>query len=148
MAEDILAYQRLIEDALRGVVREALKRVAAHGLPQGHYFTITFRTGYPGVELAESLHARYPDEMTIVLEHQFWELAVDDDRFEVGLSFNAVPHRLRVPFAAITRFADPDAQFALQFQPPEPPAAAPEAGAETEDAGAAKVVSLETFKRK
>ena len=148
MAEDILAYQRLIEDALRGVVREALKRVAAHGLPQGHYFTITFRTGYPGVELAESLHARYPDEMTIVLEHQFWELAVEERTFAVGLSFAAVPQRIKVPFAAITRFADPDAQFALQFQPPEPPAAAPEAGAETEDAGAAKVVSLETFKRK
>jgi hypothetical protein len=151
MAEETLAYDRLIEDALRGVVREALRRVAVTGLPAGHYFYITFRTRYPGVELADSLRAEYSDEMTIVLQHQFWELAVDDDGFEVGLSFKAVPHRLRVPFAALTRFADPEVKFALQFQPREPEAAPapPPAEAPAEPpAGDDKVVSLDRFKRK
>jgi hypothetical protein len=116
MTKDILRYDKMVETALRGVVREALLRAAQHGLPGSHHFYVTFRTGHPGVGVPEYLRAQYPQEMTIVLEHQFWELSVADDAFSVTLSFKNRPERLTVPFIAITAFADPSVKFALQFQ--------------------------------
>ncbi len=100
---------------MRGVVRDALARTVANGLPGAHHFYITFKTQAPGVELAASLAQKYPDEMTIVLEHQFWDLEVREDDFEVTLSFNNRPERIVIPFAAIAAFADPSVKFGLQF---------------------------------
>ena len=110
-----LRYDRMVEEALRGVLREALV-ICREGLPGNHHFYITFRTGHPGVEIADYIRSRYPEEMTIVLQHQFWGLEVTPDWFEVTLSFNRVNERLHVPFAAVTAFADPSAKFGLQFQ--------------------------------
>ncbi|MBI4182868.1 MAG: hypothetical protein HY521_02585 [Proteobacteria bacterium] len=160
MGEDLLRYDVMVEAALRGVIRDALAQAAKHGLSGGHHFYITFRTGHPGVRIPEHLTARFPEEMTIVLQHQFWDLRVSEDGFEVGLSFNRVPERLAVPFAAVTAFADPEVKFGLKFQvaaaagaetaeTPEPaaqPAAAASAAAAA--AGEASVVSLEAFRRK
>lgn len=120
MATDRLRYDKMVERALRGVVREAIEYVASHGLPGNHHFYLTFRTGHPGVELPEYLEAQYPDDMTIVLQHQFYGLEVEGDAFSVSLSFNNVQERLTVPFAAIVTFADPSVNFALQFQLVEP----------------------------
>jgi hypothetical protein len=117
-------YERMMEEALRGVVRGALAEAAARGLPGQHHFYVTFRTDQPGAELPPHLKERYPTEMTIVLQYQFWDLKVGADAFEVGLSFGGVPERLTVPFEAITSFVDPSVQFALQFQ------AVPEDGAD------------------
>jgi uncharacterized protein len=133
MTKDGLRYDKMVERALRGVVREAISLAIADGLPGGHHFYIAFKTAAAGVELAEQLRARYPDEMTIVIEHQFWELAVTQEAFAVTLSFNNRPERLTIPFAAITAFADPSVKFNLQFQqapPSESPAQAgpPSAG--------------------
>jgi hypothetical protein len=116
MAGKLLDYNQLVETALRSAVREALKRVAEFGLPGNHHFYITFRTDQPGVELPDYLHERYPEEMTIVLQHQYWGLEAHEDWFQVTLSFNKVPERLVIPFAAITAFADPSVQFGLQFR--------------------------------
>ncbi|MEK9968475.1 MAG: ClpXP protease specificity-enhancing factor SspB [Ferrovibrio sp.] len=116
MAGKLLDYNQLVETALRGAVREALKRVAEFGLPGNHHFYITFRTDQPGVELPDYLHERYPEEMTIVLQHQYWGLEAHEDWFQVTLSFNKVPERLVIPYAAITAFADPSVQFGLQFR--------------------------------
>jgi len=110
-----LSYERMVEDALRGVLREALKITAAQGLPGQHHFYVTFDTTAPGVDIAASLRALHPNEMTIVLQHQFWDLQVSDDYFEITLSFNGVSQRLHIPFAAVTAFADPHAKFGLQF---------------------------------
>jgi hypothetical protein len=110
-----LSYERMVEDALRGVLRQALKITAAQGLPGAHHFYITFDTTAPGVQISSSLKALHPNEMTIVLQHQFWDLQVHDDHFEITLSFNSVSQRLSVPFAAVTAFADPHAKFGLQF---------------------------------
>jgi len=110
-----LSYERMVEDALRGVLREALKITAAQGLPGAHHFYITFDTTAPGVQIAASLKALHPNEMTIVLQHQFWDLVVEDDFFEIALSFNGVRQHLHVPFSAVTAFADPHAKFGLQF---------------------------------
>jgi hypothetical protein len=106
----------MVEAALRGVVREVLTRTAANGLPGAHHFYITFQTRHPGVELPESLLAQYPEEMTIVLEHQFWDLEVTGDGFSVTLSFQNRPERLIIPLEAVTAFADPAVKFGLQFQ--------------------------------
>ncbi|WP_142849635.1 SspB family protein [Telmatospirillum sp. J64-1] len=114
--DDTLRYDRMVEDALRGVVREALEVAATTGLPGQHHFYITFRTDYPGVRIPGHLRARHPEEMTIVLQHQFWGLEINDLGFEVTLSFNRVNERLAIPFAAVTGFADPSAKFGLQFQ--------------------------------
>jgi hypothetical protein len=122
MAEDLIRYDILAQDALRGVVRKVLSEVARTGLPGEHHFFVSFATRAPGVRISSRLLAQYPDEMTIVLQHQYWDLAVTDTAFEVGLSFNNVPERLLVPFAAIKGFADPSVQFALQFEL-APPAA-------------------------
>jgi hypothetical protein len=147
MADDLLAYDALVEAALRGVVREALARVAAHGLPKGHHFYITYRTDHPGVALAEPLRAQHPHEMTIVIQHQFWDLAVEDDRFAVGLSFFSVPHRLEIPFAAVTVFADPEADFALRFRTATAAEPAAEAASEPEGSGDDKIVTLDLFRK-
>jgi hypothetical protein len=112
----------MVETAMRGVVREALAQSAAKGLPGAHHFYITFKTGAPGVTVPAKLAEKYPDEMTIVLEHQFWDLEVCDGHFAVTLSFNNRPERLVVPFVAITAFADPSVKFGLQFPAIEPAA--------------------------
>lgn len=124
MAKEQLRYDRMVETALRGVVREAMKEVAERGLPGNHHFYLTFRSSYPGVEIPDYLRAQYPNEMTIVLQFQFYGLEVEDDHFAVTLSFNNVHERLVIPYAAITTFADPSVNFALQFQPAAPPESA------------------------
>ncbi len=169
MTKDLLGYESMVETALRGVVQEALRRVARDGLQGSHQFYLSFRTDHPGVEIAEALRAQHPDEMTIVLQNQFWDLEVDDDRFRVTLNFNKLPHQMEVPFAALTGFADPGVNFGLRFgasanqvgaeeagaapaaateEPPtkgEPPEGAPEAKpAESAD----KIVTLDTFRKK
>ena len=115
--DDILRYDKMVESALRGVVRSSIEEVITHGLPGEHHFYITFLTDHPGVDIPDYLRDRYPGEMTIVLQYQFSDLSVDDDILKVTLSFNNVPERLVVPLAAITIFADPSVNFALQFQP-------------------------------
>jgi hypothetical protein len=124
MATDHIRYDILAQDALRGVVRTVLADVAQKGLPGEHHFKITFTTTAPGVRLSERMRAQYPEAMTIVLQHQFWDLAVGDDAFEVGLSFGNVPERLAVPFDAITAFYDPAVQFGFQFETIDAAAAA------------------------
>jgi hypothetical protein len=116
MAVDYIRYDVLAQTALRGVVRTVLADVAKKGLPGEHHFKITFATVAPGVRLSERMRGQYPDAMTIVLQHQFWDLTVDDDGFEVGLSFGGIPERLAVPFDAVTAFFDPAVQFGFQFE--------------------------------
>ncbi len=116
MANDLIRYDLLIQDALRGVVRRVLNEVAKEGLPGEHHFYITFRTGAPGVRLSAAMRQQYPDVMTIILQHQFWDLAVAENSFEVGLSFRNVPERLLVPFEAVTEFSDPSVHFVLKFE--------------------------------
>lgn len=115
--DDILRYDRMVEGALRGVVRQAVEEVIEHGLPGDHHFYLTFLTDYPGVKIPDYLRDRYPGEMTIVLQYQFSDLSVDDENINVTLSFNNVPERLTIPLSAISIFADPSVNFALQFQP-------------------------------
>ena len=166
MAKDLIGYDVLVENGLRSVIREALRRVAAEGWPGTHHAYITFRTDAPGVDVPDSLRARYPDELTIVLQHQFWDLEVEDDSFAVTLSFSKVGHRLVVPFSALTGYADPSVKFGLQFGAspkggekaaspkaaetkamPEPAPAADEDDAAPE-VGGEKVVALEQFRKK
>jgi hypothetical protein len=115
MTVDYIRYDILTQDAMRSVVQTVLVDAAAKGLPGEHHFFISFDTRAEGVALSPRLKAQYPKEMTIVLQHQFWDLTVSNDRFEVGLSFSGIPERLVVPFRAITGFADPSVQFVLQF---------------------------------
>ena len=115
--EEILRYDKMVESALRGVVRTSIEEVMAHGLPGDHHFYITFLTDYPGVKIPDYLRERYPGEMTIVLQYQFSDLGVDQEKMNVTLSFNNVPERLQIPLSAISIFADPSVNFALQFQP-------------------------------
>jgi uncharacterized protein len=115
MRRSQIDYGRLVENALRTVVRDVLERLGREGAPSPHHFYITFRTHHPGVSIPEFLRDRYPTDMTIVLQHQFWDLAVDDDGFGVTLSFNDQMQRLRIPFSAIKVFADPGVEFGLQF---------------------------------
>jgi len=129
MATDHIRYDVLARDALRGVLRRVLTDAAEHGLPGEHHFFITFVSTADGVKLSPRLLAQYPEEMTIILQHQFWDLVVTEDRFEVGLSFGGIPERLVVPFAAIKSFLDPSVQFGLQFEPTEADAAAEAPGA-------------------
>lgn len=117
MAEDLIRYDVLVQDALRGVVRKVLTEVVQAGLPGEHHFFIAFETSAPGVRISSRLKQKYPDEMTIVLQHQFWGLTVTEHAFEVGLSFGSVPEKLYVPFRAIKGFFDPSVQFGLQFDP-------------------------------
>ncbi|CTQ68086.1 SspB family protein [Roseibium alexandrii] len=117
MSEDLLRYDILIQDALRGAVKKILAEVGRTGLPGDHHFYIAFETTAPGVKISQRLKERYPQEMTIVLQHQFWDLAIGEHAFEVGLSFGGVPEKLLVPFSAIKGFFDPSVQFALEFDP-------------------------------
>lgn len=115
MGEEGLRYDAMVENALRGVVRRALSYAAERGLPGDHHFYVSFRTNHPGVDIPAQLRARYPTEMTIVLQHQFWGLDVGEEAFGVTLSFSDVPERLTIPFSAISAFADPSVRFGLQF---------------------------------
>jgi hypothetical protein len=137
MPQDAFHYDKMIESALRGVVRDALIRVSRDGLPGDHHFYIGFATREPGVELPASLLARFPKEMTIVVQHQFWDLKVEEDLFSIVLSFQRHPERLVIPFAAIKSFADPSVNFALEF-------AAPVTAAATEPEGEAETAALPT----
>ena len=116
MSKDLMRYDVIVEEALRSVVRRALETVAEDGLPGNHHFYITFRTDYPGVDIPEFLKERYPEEMTIVLQFQFYGLEVDERQFGITLKFNNTPERLTIPLDAVTVFADPSVNFALQFQ--------------------------------
>jgi hypothetical protein len=152
MAKDILRYDLMVQEALKGVVRKILTEAGRDGLPGDHHFYVTFRTGAPGVRLSQRLRDKHPDEMTIVLQHQFWDLNVGEHAFEVGLSFSGVPERLLVPFDALTTFFDPSVQFGLKFetqdapeqaQPAEPPGPAKALrGAGSEPSVAAPVAAL------
>ena len=172
MAKDFIGYDNLVDNALRGVVRNALARIQKQGLIGSHHFYITFKTHDPGVELPDFLRERYPDEMTIVLQNQFSGLRVSDEGFGVTLSFQKLPVTLAIPFAAVTGFADPAVQFGLQFKnasaaqqpaseasaaskPPakkqgSPPAPAPsKATPAAEKSGdSPQIVSLDKFRKK
>jgi hypothetical protein len=133
MATDHIRYDVLARDALRGVLRRVLSDAAEHGLPGEHHFFITFLSTAEGVKLSPRLLAQYPEEMTVILQHQFWDLTVSEDRFEVGLSFGGIPERLVIPFNSIKSFFDPSVQFGLSFEaadtgeaplPASPPATA------------------------
>ena len=155
--DSLLPYEKWIEQALRHVVAQAIEHVAVEGLPGGHHFYITFRTTHPGVELPPRVRAQYPLEMTIVLQHQFWDLAFnrDTNAIQVGLSFGGVPSKLVIPLDSVVEFADPHIRYGLRFQPtesapveeptiseadPEQPAPA--------DAEPGQVVSLDAFRRR
>ncbi len=120
MTEGPYRYDRMVENALRSVIKESLAQAIKFGLIGNHHFYITFRTDFPGVVIADWLHERYPEEMTIVLQNQYWDLKVDDKSFSVSLSFNDIAEPLVIPFAAVTAFADPGVNFGLQFQPTVP----------------------------
>lgn len=157
MPEDLMRYDLLAQEALRGVVRSALQKVIKSGLPGEHHFYIAFNTRHPGVRISERIRQKYPREMTIVLQHQYRHLAVHGDGFEVELSFDNIPEKLVVPFAAIKGFLDPSVQFGLQFEvvsiAPAPPAGVAPAGPEAPPSPEApkdepKVVSLDAFRKK
>lgn len=115
MTEDLIRYDILAQEAMRGVVKKVLTEVIRAGLPGEHHFYITFNTQAPGVRISSRLHERYPEEMTIVVQHQFWDLEVNAQSFGIGLAFSGVPEHLLVPFGAIKSFVDPSVQFGLQF---------------------------------
>jgi len=115
----MIDYEALAQDAMRGVVRTVLARTAKSGLPGDHHFYISFDTQHPGVVLSKRLREKYPEEMTIVLQHRFWDLNVTEDRFEVKLTFDGIPERLVVPFAAVKIFFDPSVRYGLQFEAPD-----------------------------
>ncbi|MDR1827511.1 MAG: ClpXP protease specificity-enhancing factor SspB [Methylobacteriaceae bacterium] len=117
MAQDLIRYDLLVEEAMRKVIASVLRDVARDGLPGQHHFRISFRTDAPGVRLSAAIREKYPTEMVIAIQHQFWDLAVYDDFFEVGLSFSGVPEKLTIPFEAIIMFFDPSVEFALAFEP-------------------------------
>ena len=116
MADDLIRYDVLAQEALRGILRKVMAEVAQTGLPGDHHFFITFDTHHPGVRISSRLAEQHPDEMTVVMQHQFWDLNVTDTTFEIGLSFNGIPERLLVPFKAITAFVDPHVSFGLKFE--------------------------------
>jgi uncharacterized protein len=165
MPKDYIGYEALADRALRSVVREALKRAEKQGLIGSHHFYLTFKTHDPGVDIPEFLKERYPDEMTIVVQNQYWGLKVSEDGFEVGLTFQKVPARLSIPFAALTAFVDPSVQFGLQFRnssatrnlpapvagedtTPKAPSAAKAAEPEKQPPSAPQIVSLDKFRKK
>ena len=155
---DEMHYEQLAQDALRGVIRSALERAALpEGIPGAHHFYVTFKTRAPGVSVPPDIMAKYPDEMTVVLQHQYWDLTVEDARFSVMLKFGGMPKVLSMPYTAVTRFYDPSVQFLLQFEAPATieeiaqDAAAATPPAEVEALGgddAPKVVSLDQFRKK
>lgn len=140
----------MVQEGLRGVVREALKTTAVEGLPGAHHFYVAFKTDYPGVQLADYLRERHPEEMTIVIQHQYWELEVDDQGFYVTLSFSDSQEKIYVPFHALISFMDPYAKFGLQFTPP--PVIEREESSVPEDFSLSKgkdnVVTLDKFRKK
>ncbi len=163
--ESLLPYEDWAEAAMREVVIRALDYVVENGLPGGHHFYLTFRTDHPGVVIPPRLRSQYPQEMTIVLQHQFWDLRVDHDTriINVGLSFGGIPCTLLIPLGALTAFADPHVRFALQFRPeplpavePEPPQASGPREVVMRPAGdepaaqeeTPQVVSLDAFRRR
>jgi hypothetical protein len=161
MAEDeeqqpdsLLPYDEWVEAAMRQVVARAVAHVAANGLPGEHHFYLTFRTDHPGVVIPPRLRAQYPQEMTIVLQHQFWDLKMDDEAglISVGLSFGGVPASLVIPLGAVTGFADPHVRYGLRFRPLPADAAVEELEPETDQpdqpAEAPQVVSLDAFRRR
>jgi uncharacterized protein len=119
MPTDLIRYDLLVQDALRSVVRQVLSDAARNGLPGDHHFNISFKTGASGVALPAAMRQKYPDEMTIILQHEFWDLAVDTEAFEVGLNFSRKPERLRIPFDAIVAFNDPSVPFGFKLEPRE-----------------------------
>ena len=149
---DEMQYERLAHEALRGVMRAALERVLSDGLPGAHHFYITFKTRASGVSVAPDILAKYPDEMTVVLQHQYEDLRVETDKFSVKLRFGGMPKSLVIPYSAITRFYDPSVQFLLQFEDPQlldevedeptPPQDMPPIS------DGPKVVSLDQFRKK
>ena len=164
MSDDLIRYDVLAQDALRGVMRKVLSEVEKTGLPGEHHFFITFLTNASGVRISSRLREKYPEQMTIVLQHQYWDLKVTDTAFEIGLSFSDIPERLLVPFAAIKGFYDPSVNFELEFDvelepvaeeqgevAPVPLAVAAPAPSKEEDkdeGGSADVVSLDAFRKK
>ncbi len=154
---DEMHYEQLAQDALRGVIRSALERAALpDGIPGAHHFYVTFQTRAPGVSVPPDILAKYPEEMTVILQHQYWDLKVEPTRFSVMLKFGGMPKVLSMPYTAVTRFYDPSVQFLLQF---EAPAAIEEVIAEASDADpertlpsgdddGPKVVSLDQFRKK
>lgn len=159
--QDYIGYADLIDDAMRGVVRNALRIVGRDGLQGDHHCYITFSTDYPGVDIPDFMMAQYPEEMTIVLQHQFWDMQVSEDKFSVELSFNHQRHKLTVPFAAINAYADPSIKFGLQFRRDlaavekekalgKPPRKKDDGSAMGSLAGdsSAQVISLDTFRKK
>lgn len=150
MSKDLIRYDLLVQDALKSVVRKVLGDAAKIGLPGEHHFYVSFRTEFPGVRLSQRLRDKYPQEMTIVVQHQFWDLAVTEHAFEVGLSFSGIPERLLIPFDAVTGFFDPSVQFGLKFEVLEaevsaesaiPPGPRPARGAGSEPAEVAPASS-------
>ncbi len=161
-SRDSLDYQAMVRRALRGVLREALEVAAEEGLPGDHHFYLSFRPDAPGVVVPPFLRDRYPEEVTVVIQHRYWDLHVDDEGFSVTLTFEAARHRLAVPWDAVTAFIDPAAEFALRFQaeeetgdePPEGEEARPEGGegggeeAEGSADPTAEVVNIRQFRKK
>lgn len=160
MSDSLLPYEFWIEDALRGVVRRALQYTSQHSLPGDHHFYVTFATGADGVAIPPPLRARYPNEMTIVLQHQFWDLEVTDDAFSVTLKFHGQPNRLHIPFTAITAFGDPSVNFGLQLRINRddgeaettaralPATRTNAAGDESPEPASGEVIALDTFRKK
>jgi hypothetical protein len=159
MTQDFLNYPLMIDSAMRTVVRDIMRRVQAEGLPGEHHFYISFNTQFPGVKMSQQLASKYPKEITIVLQHQFWDFKVDDQQFQVTLSFGGAPEKIVAPFAALTAFADPSIKFGLQFQTIDfEQAATPELltedmfeaaiGDDEAEDDATKVISLDAFRKK
>lgn len=156
--DNTLRYDKMVETALRGVVKQAVEEVMKDGLVGDHHFYITFLTDHPGVSIPDYLRDRYPGEMTIVLQFQFYDLDVDDEKMQVTLSFNNIPEKLVIPLAAITIFADPSVNFALQFQPlgddiepdfdPDDNDPSGDDDSDSDDAPKGEVVSLDNFRKK
>lgn len=160
MTGNELFYDHMVDEALRSVMVRALRHAESHGLPGDHHFYVTYRTDYPGVVISADLKARYPEEITIVLQHQFWDLKVGDHGFSVGLSFNQTPQILEVPWGAVTAFVDPSVKFGLQFRPMAPrdggggdgeartQVTPPDDDAPPPSADSDNVVALDTFRKK
>jgi hypothetical protein len=155
MAAKGFDYDDLVQNALKSVVKDSLKYVADYGLPGSHHFYITFQTNRPDVKIPDFLREKHPDEITIVLQHQFWDMKVDSQGFEVSLSFNDIQEKICVPFSAIVNFLDPSVKFGLQFTPEDPPKDIPEKQSKPRkkndkesEKGPHNVVTLDSFRKK
>ncbi len=158
MTDDMINYPMMIDAAMRGMVRDILKRVQSEGLPGEHHFFISYSTTHAGVKMSDQLRAKYPTDITIVMQHQFWDFKVEENQFHITLSFGGAPEKLTVPFAALTAFADPSIKFGLQFQAiavdddfiPSigETDLAEEASDDNTDDGTDKIISLDAFRKK